>query len=393
MDIVTTSNFHATLLQGTPSVSVVFIPAQHVRQCCWPLLTLLLYGGCSFDENEGTCANAADPAHVCRSAQTEIFSVVSDKDGATVFMDPRGVEIFSRAGMGELVTVAPQAWRAIQIHLGPMVAEFPGIVSFLSKLLATDKISILNMSTYDTDIIYVQESTLDAAIACLQSKLARGVHGLIEAKDAERALHDRLSGSSQELESGAVDAIDAAATDAEEPLLPVVGSGQYLVVYPESLVIVRLRKDAIRKCAYGLTQQVLLSYGSLPEGDRGSSAEEPAESTREEQRLRDAEMVSFWSYCETAEEISLIVTERYLESFEDDAIIVSPDRWRAIKLCGRTYGFDETGVVAAMSGFSTDTQVLNVSSFGSNVTFVLDHTLDASIDTLCSSLSITHVER
>lgn len=63
---------------------------------CMAGSSLLLYGSCSFDENEGTCANA-DPAHVCRSAQAEIFSVVSDKDGATVFMDPRGVEIFSRA--------------------------------------------------------------------------------------------------------------------------------------------------------------------------------------------------------------------------------------------------------------------------------------------------------
>lgn len=72
---------------------------------------------------------------------------------------------------------------------------------------------------------------------------------------------------------------------------------------------------------------------------------------------------------------------------------MSPDRWRAIKLSGRTVGFEETGVVAAMSGFATDTQVLNVSSYGSNVTFVLDHTLEDSIATLCSSLNMTRAER
>jgi hypothetical protein len=72
---------------------------------------------------------------------------------------------------------------------------------------------------------------------------------------------------------------------------------------------------------------------------------------------------------------------------------VSPDRWRAIRLGGRQYGFDETGVVAAMSGFATDTQVLNVSSFGSNVAFVLDHTVDASVATLCSSLNISRIIR
>lgn len=72
---------------------------------------------------------------------------------------------------------------------------------------------------------------------------------------------------------------------------------------------------------------------------------------------------------------------------------MSPDRWRAIKLSGRTYGFDETGVVAAMSSFKTETQVLNVCSFGSNVTFVLEHTLEDSVATLCANLNISHVER
>lgn len=76
-------------------------------------------------------------------------------------------------------------------------------------------------------------------------------------------------------------------------------SGQYLVVYPESLVLVRLRKDAIRESAFGLTQLVLLSYSSPLSGTEDDKAtDESSESG-----------VSFWSYCETAEEISLIVTE------------------------------------------------------------------------------------
>lgn len=59
--------------------------------------SLLLYGGCSFDENENTCAQQQHQTHACRSVQAEIFSVVSDKDGATLFMDPNGIEIFKRA--------------------------------------------------------------------------------------------------------------------------------------------------------------------------------------------------------------------------------------------------------------------------------------------------------
>ncbi|OWZ16983.1 hypothetical protein PHMEG_0009140 [Phytophthora megakarya] len=350
MDIVTTSNFHATLLPGL--VSVVFVPVEHIRHGSWPLLN-----GCSFDENEGGCVRT--DSHVCRSKQTEIFSIVAEREGTTLFMDPSGVDMFQRAGMSDLITVAPQSWRAIQIHLGPMVAEFPGVVSFLSKLLADENISILNMSTYDTDVIFVQEQHLEAAISCLQTKLSRGMHGLMEAKEAENALSE------------------CEPISTEPPSR--VGDGQYLTVYPESLVLVRLQKDALRASAYGLTQLVLLSTG-----DGGGE--------NEGERLETADM-SFWCCCETAEEVSLIIDERCLSSFEENSVIVSPDRWRGIKLSGRAYGFDETGVVAAMSGCSTDTQVLNVSCFGSNVAFVLDDMVDEAVERLCSSLDISRVER
>lgn len=102
--------------------------------------SLLLYGGCSFDENECRCAVEAE--HICRSVQAEVFSIVCDQDGATVFMDPNGIEMFKQAvhfdalppsheratvalmwwlcillqGMEEFITVAPQKWRAIQVN-------------------------------------------------------------------------------------------------------------------------------------------------------------------------------------------------------------------------------------------------------------------------------------
>lgn len=62
---------------------------------CVATCSLLLYSGCSFDENEGGCVRTEN--HVCRSMQTEIFSIVSDREGATLFMDPAGVDMFKRA--------------------------------------------------------------------------------------------------------------------------------------------------------------------------------------------------------------------------------------------------------------------------------------------------------
>ncbi|CAK4526709.1 unnamed protein product [Aphanomyces euteiches] len=203
------------------------------------------------------------------------------------------------------------------------------------------------MSTYDTDIIYVQECNLESAVDCLQRKLSRGVHGLKEYKDQEL----QLSSEPNDLSC-------------------IVGSGQYLAVYSACMVLVRLKKEALRDCAFGLTQLVLKSHSAT--------------------KLTD----SFWCYCETAEEISLILDEECLTDFAEDAVIVSPDRWRVIKLCGKTYDFDETGIVAAMSGLnSANTQVLNVSSFGSNVTLVLEDVLEESVASLCSILNVSRVER
>ncbi|KAG9412468.1 GATS protein-like 3 [Aphanomyces cochlioides] len=344
MELVSTSNIHATLLPG--QLSVIQIPPAHIRSCTWPLLNLLLYGECGFRCREDDDSNP--PAeHICRLQQSELFSMVVDNDGITLFLDPNGISMFEAANMQDKIVIAPQKWRAIQIHLGPMVAEFPGVVRFLSKLLAEDNISILNMSTYDTDIIYVQECNLESAVDCLQRKLSRGVHGLKEYKDQEL----QLSSEPNDLSC-------------------IVGSGQYLAVYSACMVLVRLKKEALRDCAFGLTQLVLKSQSAT--------------------KLTD----SFWCYCETAEEISLILDEECLTDFAEDAVIVSPDRWRVIKLCGKTYDFDETGIVAAMSGLnSANTQVLNVSSFGSNVTLVLEDVLEESVASLCSILNVSRVER
>lgn len=61
--------------------------------------SLLLYGGCRYDETEGCLGQSG---HICRSVQTEIFSMVWETDGMTLFMDPNGMEMFKQAVCGLL---------------------------------------------------------------------------------------------------------------------------------------------------------------------------------------------------------------------------------------------------------------------------------------------------
>jgi hypothetical protein len=61
---------------------------------------------------------------------------------------------------------AERGWRAFQVR-GPLGFVMTGIVSALSAPLAKAKISILYISTYETDYILVEEKKLQVAKAVL----------------------------------------------------------------------------------------------------------------------------------------------------------------------------------------------------------------------------------
>jgi hypothetical protein len=58
--------------------------------------------------------------------------------------------------------LAEKNWRAFKVQ-GPLGFSLTGIVSSLSKPLADAKISILYISTYETDYLLVEEKNLEGA--------------------------------------------------------------------------------------------------------------------------------------------------------------------------------------------------------------------------------------
>ena len=54
--------------------------------------------------------------------------------------------------------------------------------------------------------------------------------------------------------------------------------------------------------------------------------------------------------------------------------------WRAIRLCGRRFGFDETGVVSAMfAPYEEGVPLLNLSTFSTNITLVEESELQRAL--------------
>ena len=89
---------------------------------------------------------------------------------------------------------------------------------------------------------------------------------------------------------------------------------------------------------------------------------------------------SFWSYTHTDAEISLIVEEEVLPTFPPDAIVGASTVWRAVKLCGRSFAFDETGVVSAMyAPHEAGVHLLNISTFATNFSLVEETDLERAL--------------
>lgn len=110
----------------------------------------------------------------------ERFAVVKLPAGAPIPAAPAAAEIWSATitptevslicGEEHVPNCEPisveRTWRCIMVA-GPMEFELKGILASLLVPLAEAKISVLAMSTYNTDYIFVKERHLDNAIAVL----------------------------------------------------------------------------------------------------------------------------------------------------------------------------------------------------------------------------------
>ena len=87
------------------------------------------------------------------------------------------------------------------------------------------------------------------------------------------------------------------------------------------------------------------------------------------------------------DEATFLINENDLSSFPLDSLILSPQQWKVIKLCGRPIAFNETGVVSAMSQIDLNVPALNISTAITNCTLVPYELLSATADGLSRALN------
>lgn len=93
-----------------------------------------------------------------------------------------------------------------------------------------------------------------------------------------------------------------------------------------------------------------------------------------------------WGLWQQGSEITLLMEEDDIYSFPSHLLTRSPQRWKVIKLCGRTIGFNETGIVSAMSRVETSIPSLNISTAMTNCTLVPEELLMTTTERLSKVL-------
>jgi hypothetical protein len=140
-------------------VSVGRILPNDLKSCAWPLLKAMFGGG----EGKGPSG---------------FFSLTQDATEATLIMDDRCRAAFDEAAGVAAIEYAPNRWRVLELHLGSLAWEVPGLVCFLATLMAESKVSILNLSSNDRDFMLVQESDVASATRVILERLQHDVVGL-----------------------------------------------------------------------------------------------------------------------------------------------------------------------------------------------------------------------
>lgn len=158
--------------------------------------------------------------------------------------------------------LSPQRWRAFVINVVGSAVEFPGAVHYLADSLSQEGLSILHISTFESEVFLVQEQDIEKACAIFRkSESPIEIASLIQEAQRKRTLSGNTSLSqtvetSESLENGdsffVGDNVDIS-------LPPPFKEGFELCVLPNHVMLARLNDGfPLTECSNILVSSILL---------------------------------------------------------------------------------------------------------------------------------------
>ena len=326
---------------------------------------------------------------------------IKDDDGLSLVCSASSVsalEALNAAGL----QFNPQKWRAFVINVyggwtggsGGSAEEFPGAVHYLADSLSSEGMSILHISTFESEVFLVQEQDIEKACTVLRrAERPKELAGLLEQRQQQR----------QESE------IDR---PVKEGLMLCVVPGQVMLARLSNEYTLSQLSDVLIKLMLfderysplermvnkglnpsqfkfsnghaGLSSSAFATVGTSDDHDDVPSSNPPIATAA---RVTSGDRATFiWGLWQCENELTFLLDESDIGLFPEGALEISPQRWKLIKLCGRAIDFDETGIVSAMSKIDVNVPSLNISTATTNCTLVPEELLESTLADLSDVL-------
>lgn len=295
------------------------------------------------------------------TASQRFLSYVETQHEISIVLEEQLVRMFPPGAL----QCEPTRWKALQVAsagTGAFLTQL-AVLTELTTQLAQHRISVFQISTYQTDYVLVKVEDLATAIRCLASFC----YVEIERSDDAECVDAR--------------GIELAYDDAADSGAPIVDPATELAVHrhllsvPDiDLFLVQIDKASVRHHMFSLVRLLFGCGNSSAGACRGNL---------------------FLSYSETGDDISVVTHDRaFVDELQalaaDGGVMVSPDAWKVVQVGDTNLGFNETGIVAGQTRvlLQSGTMVFYLSTFATDFMMIKEDEWADALAILRSHFSV-----
>ncbi|XP_075290770.1 cytosolic arginine sensor for mTORC1 subunit 1 isoform X2 [Opisthocomus hoazin] len=248
----------------------------------------------------------------------KFFSLTETPEDYTIMLDEEG---FAELPPSEFMQVADSTWLVLSVvsnGRAPAGCQATGVTKIARSViapLAEHHVSVLMLSTYQTDFILVRERDLPVVIHTLA-----GEFDIYKEESGER--------------------VPVACDDASNGFLkpkPAASPTLHPVQSPQTrFCVLTVAPDTLPAIATVLIDVLFYSHGPLREPDAGN---------------QDLDSIAFFAFSLIEGYISIVMDAETQKRFPSDLLLTSSsgELWRMVRIGGQPLGFDECGIVAQIA--------------------------------------------
>ncbi|KAM9118265.1 cytosolic arginine sensor for mTORC1 subunit 1 [Pangshura tecta] len=288
-----------------------------------------------------------------RRSRCKFFSLTETPEDYTVMLDEEG---FKELPPSEFMQVVDSTWLVLNVlsnGRSSASSQAIGVTKIAKSViapLAEHNVSVLMLSTYQTDFILVREKDLPVVVHTLTSEfdIYKEVKG------------ESIPVNCDDMSNGFLKPKSAAS-----PTVHPVQSPQ------NRFCILTVAPDTLPAIATVLIDVLFYSHSPLKEAAPGS---------------QDLDFIRFFAFSLIEGYISIVMDAETQKKFPSDLLLTSSsgELWRMVRIGGQPLGFDECGIVAQIAEPLADADIsaYYISTFNFDHALVPEEGIDSIIELL-----------